>query len=235
MTRTTRRRPGDATLAIGYLRVSTEEQALGPAAQRSAIEPWAKANGVRVVAWFDDLGVGGGAPLEDRPGLVAAIDALADLRAGNLVVAKRDRLARDVMIAAMVERLAQRAGARIVSADGTGNGDSPEAVLMRTIVDAFASYERALIRARTKSALAIKRSRGERTSGIAPFGFRFSRDGKKLVADERERAVVDRVMRMYESGVSLSGIARTLNAERVPSRGVRWYPGSIFVIVRASA
>ncbi len=73
-----------------------------------------------------------------------------------LLVAKRDRLARDVVVAAMVDRLAERHGARVLAADGTGNGDGPEAMLMRGIVDVFAQYERALIRARTKAALAVK-------------------------------------------------------------------------------
>jgi hypothetical protein len=37
----------------------------------------------------------------------------------------------------MVERLAERDGARVHAADGTAEGDGPEAVLMRRIVDAW--------------------------------------------------------------------------------------------------
>lgn len=229
----TRRRPAsDPTLAIAYLRVSTDEQALGPKAQRDSIERWARANGVRVVAWYEDLGVSGGTPIEDRPGLLAAVDALGTHAAGLLVVGKRDRLARDVMIAAMAERLAQRAGARIVSADGAGNGDGPEAALMRSIIDAFGAYERALIRSRTKSALAVKRARGERTSRFAPYGFTFGTDGSSLVAHAAEQTIAARVRTMYDAGTSLSEIARVLTAEGVPSRGARWYPSSIACIVR---
>jgi len=55
---------------------------------------------------------------------------------------------------------------------GVGNGNGPEAQLMRTMIDAFAAYERALIRARTKAALAAKAARGERTSLHAPYGWR---------------------------------------------------------------
>src|SRR5438067_4053500 len=123
---------------VGYLRVSTEEQSLGPAAQREALERWCKANGAELLQVHEDLGLSGGLPLDKRPGLLAALDSLRPLCAGVLLVAKRDRLARDVWVAAGAERLAQKAGARVLTADGTGNGDGPESELMRSIVDAFA-------------------------------------------------------------------------------------------------
>jgi len=69
--------------------------------------------------------------------VLAALAALKEHNASVLLVAKRDRLARDVLVAAMVERLAERTGARVVAADGTAEGDGPEAVLMRRIVDAL--------------------------------------------------------------------------------------------------
>ena len=71
-------------------------------------------------------------------------------------------LARDVVVSGMVERLVERVGGKVLSADGTGNGDGPEHALPRNIVAAFAEYERALIRARTRAALAVKRARSER-------------------------------------------------------------------------
>lgn len=229
-----RPKPADPTVAIAYVRVSTEDQHLGPKAQRDAMERWARSNGVRVAAVFEDLGISGGASIEERPGLLAAIDALSAHGAGVLVVAKRDRLARDVIVCAMVERLAQRAGAAIVSADGTGNGAGPEAALMRAIIDAFAAYERALIRSRTKSALAIKKQRGERISGRAPIGYSFDTAGR-LVALATEQVIIVRVREMYAAGYSLNEIARRLNAMGVPSRGTRWYASSIRSIVRLFA
>jgi DNA invertase Pin-like site-specific DNA recombinase len=56
------------------LRASTDRQDLSPGAQRAAIERWAAGAGVAVVAWHEDLGVSGGTALEDRPGLLAALD-----------------------------------------------------------------------------------------------------------------------------------------------------------------
>src|SRR5260370_30004876 len=63
---------GDQAVAVAYVRVSTEEQNLGPEAQRAAIGAWAERHGVRIAATFEDRLSGGTAP-EDRPGLVAAL------------------------------------------------------------------------------------------------------------------------------------------------------------------
>ena len=210
-------KPSARPAAIGYIRVSTDDQALGPEAQRAALEAWAARNGVDLVAVFEDLGVSGGAPLDKRPGLLAAVDALAEHGAASLVVAKRDRLARDTMAAAMIERLADRAGARIVSADGVGDGDGPESLLMRRIVDAFAEYERALIRGRTRAALAAKKARGE-LAGKVPFGCRVAADGRTLEADAGEAAVVDAVRELRAAGLSIRGIAAELDRRGFRSR-----------------
>jgi DNA invertase Pin-like site-specific DNA recombinase len=161
---------GDPKVAVGYVRVSTDEQSLGPEAQRAAIEKWAQSRGVRVAVVFEDLGVSGGTPAEKRPGLLGALAALRENNAGLLVAAKRDRIARDTVIAAMAEQAAARSGAMLTTADGSSDGAGPEGQLMRGIVDVFAAYERGVIRSRTRAALAVKRGRGERIGGI-PYGF----------------------------------------------------------------
>jgi DNA invertase Pin-like site-specific DNA recombinase len=200
--------------------MSTERQDLSPGAQRAAIEAWAAREGVVVATWHEDLGVSGGAALEDRPGLLAAIEAVRAEGAGLLVVARRDRLARDVLTAALVERLCERVGARVVGADGTGNGEGPEAGLLRTLLDAFAQYERALIRTRTRAALAVKKARGERTGGV-PYGFRA--EGKRLVEDPEEAATVARARELRGQGRSLRQVAAALVAEgRRPRGGGEW-------------
>lgn len=202
--------------AVAYLRVSTDEQHLGPEAQRAAITAWATREGVSVVAWCCDAGVSGAAAIADRPELLAALAALREHGAGVLAVAKRDRLARDVMAAAMIDRMVVDAGARVVSAAGEGtDSDDPSAVLMRRMVDAFAEYERALIAARTRAALAVKRSRGEATSH-APFGFRAV--GGVLVADEAEQAVIAQVRAARARGMTVRAIAAELEAAGIVSR-----------------
>ena len=196
---TRRASPGDPLVAVAYIRVSTEDQKLGPEAQRAAIEAWASKEGVSVAAFHSDLGVSGGNELDDRPALVAAIGELRVLGAGVLVIAKRDRLARDVYVAATIERAVAGCGARVVTADGTASGDTPADAFMRTILDAAAAYERALIRARTKAGLKAKRARGE-AAGTVPFGFRLAPDGVHLLDEPAERAVVKAARELYAQG-----------------------------------
>jgi DNA invertase Pin-like site-specific DNA recombinase len=104
---------------------------------------------------------------------------------------------------------------------------------MRTLVDAFAAYERALIRARTKAALAVKRARRERVSGRAPLGFRF--EGGRLVADQAEGAVLARIREMRARGLSLARVAEILNAEGVRCRGGRWHITTLARALRRAA
>ena len=196
---------GDPKVAIGYVRVSTEEQSLGPDAQRAAIEKWAAARGVRVAAMFEDHGISGGAPAEKRPGLLAALAALREHGAGLLVAAKRDRIARDTMIATMVENAAGRAGASLTTADGSSDGAGPEGQLMRGIVDVFAQYERGVIRSRTRAALAVKRTRGERTGQI-PYGYELATDGVHLTANAAEQSIIGRIRAFRAAGLSLRAI-----------------------------
>lgn len=217
----------DENRVVGYVRVSTDEQSLGPAAQRTALERWCRDRGATLVAVFDDPGVSGAAPLERRTGLLGAVDALGRLNAGVLLVAKRDRLARDVVIAAMIERLAERVGARVASADGTGNGDGPADQLMRHLIDSFAEYERAMIGARTRAAMAVKRTRGERTSRWAPFGFALAADGVHLKPDAKEQQVIALVKRLRARGLSIRAIADRLNVKRCPARGAKWHKTSV--------
>lgn len=210
-----------------YLRVSTDEQALGLAAQRSAIEHWAAAAGVHVAAWCVDEGVSGAAPLERRPGLVRAL-AIAG-RKGVVVVARRDRLARDPLVAMTAER---SVGA-IVSADAA-TPDGPAGALVRGILDNVAAFERELIRARTRAALAAKASRGERTSGHAPLGWRVGADGIRLEPVPAELAALATMRELAVEGHGPCEIAARLDP--AASRTGRWHARTVGrLLVRMAA
>lgn len=223
------KRKPDAKRAVAYLRVSTEDQNLGPEAQRAQVEAWAAREGVTVVAWHLDHGVSGAASLDKRKGLVAALADVRALGAGVLVVAKRDRLARDIVAGAMVERLAADAGARVISCAGEGSAaDDPSSVLLRRIVDAFAEHERLLIAMRTRQALAAKKTRGELT-GKAPYGFRVGEDGRALVQDNEEQRVLSVVRELRAAGLTMRAIVN-----EVDRRGLRSRVGKPFALAQVA-
>jgi DNA invertase Pin-like site-specific DNA recombinase len=218
------------TAAVGYIRVSKDEQTLGVEAQRERLTGWCAERHLTLVAVHMDLGVSGGTALDKRLGLMAAIDALEPGMA--LVAVKRDRLARDTMNAAMIERLAERQGAKVLTCDGAGEGDSPEAQMLRGIIDVFAQYERAVIRARTKNALAVKRGRDERISGRLPYGMCLAADGVHLEENTDEQAVISIARDLHMAGLSSRVIASRLAERGLYSRvGTMFTPSAILAMV----
>ena len=210
--------------AYGYLRVSTDAQAdsgLGLEAQRSAITAAAGRLGLDLGDVFTDAGLSGALELEDRPGLFAAVNALK--RGDVLLVAKRDRLGRDVVAVAMLERLTARKGARIISAAGEGTeGTDAASMLQRRILDAFGEYERLIIGQRTKAALKAKRDRGERAGNI-PFGYSLNADGRTLDANADEQHVIGLLRELKAAGYTLRQIADELNRQGFTTRrGTAW-------------
>lgn len=141
---------------IGYIRVSTDQQDLGPEVQRQGIE---RAAAGRELIIFEDR-IGGGLDVEKREGLA---DALAELRRGDeFIVYKLDRLARDLMLQLIIEKRIKDKGCRLVSCqdEGTEGEDSPQKELIRQILAVFAQFERSLIKQRTREALRIKKQQG---------------------------------------------------------------------------
>jgi len=218
----------DPSKVVGVVRVSKEEQTLSPEAQREALARWCADNGAELVAVHEDIDVSGGAPLDRRPGLLAALADLGKLGAGVLLVAKRDRLARDPMVSAMAEAAASRAGARVVSTAGEGtDADGPADILMRRMVDAFAEYERLIIGARTKAALAVKKAKGQRT-GSVPYGYHLADDGVALEEDELEQRTIALVRGYRAEGLTLRAIGERLTASgTLPRSGKAWHPQTV--------
>jgi DNA invertase Pin-like site-specific DNA recombinase len=205
--------------AVAYLRVSTDEQAdsrAGLHAQLDACRAHAERARWELASHHADEAISGAAPLDRRPAL---LDALAAMEPGDtLLVAKRDRLGRDPIAVAMIEAAVARKGGRVVSAAGEGtDDDGPTSILMRRMVDAFAEYERLVIKARTRAAMASKRRRGERV-GTIPFGSDLAADGRTLLDNDAERRTLAIILELKARGLSLRGIAARLDALSIPTK-----------------
>ena len=220
--------------AIIYTRVSTRQQAesgLGLGAQRDACARWADTNGFELTGLHADSGVSGSASVDKRPGLLAA---LSEIKRGDVfLVAKRDRLGRDPVLVAMIERMVERKGARVISAAGEGTeSNDPSYILMRRMIDAFSEYEKLIIGARTKAALAKKRARGEKTGGSVPYGYRLASDRKSLEAKKAEQEVIDIMLDLRDEGLSFRAIANKLNLDGHRPRGAKWHATSVTRIIK---
>jgi DNA invertase Pin-like site-specific DNA recombinase len=197
-------------------------------AQRRAIAAWAKRQGATVLQWCEDPGISGGADLENRPGMLAALAGVRELKADVLVAAKADRIARDVYVAELVKRELRKAGASLALVEGI-SGDDPFSEMAATVMDAAARLERRMIAARTKAALAVKKANGERISGSMPYGFQLGADGRTLELCPAEQAALARMVELRQQTVNgrrMGGrrIAAILEAEGFQPRGQVWHP-----------
>lgn len=211
---------------VAYIRVSTDKQGksgLGIEAQREAVQRFAEANGYTVEAEYTEVETGKGADaLERRPQLRAALAHAKRLK-GPVVVAKLDRLSRDV---AFISGLMAHRVPFVVAELGP---DVDPFVLH--LYAALAEKERALISQRTKAALQAKKAQG------ALLGNRTNLAEARAASGDALRAKADAfaanikpiVDQIVASGItSTRGIAAALNARGVkPARGDSWSSSSV--------
>src|SRR5258708_28845018 len=151
---------GNGARVVGYVRVSTDEQGqsgLGLEAQREAVKAECDRRGWQLVRIEQD--VSSGAKL-DRPGLAAAVDAVARGEVEGLMVAKLDRLSRSVAhFSTLLERFRSK-GWGLVILDLGIDTTTIMGEAMATMAATFAQVERRRIGERTKEALTVKKRQG---------------------------------------------------------------------------
>jgi DNA invertase Pin-like site-specific DNA recombinase len=207
--------------AIGYLRVSTEEQAasgLGLEAQRARVTAEIERRGWELAEVIVDDGYS--AKSMDRPGIIEAVRMLTSREADALVVAKLDRLSRSLLdFAALMDR-SRREGWAVVALDLGVDTSTPSGEMMAGVMATFAQYERRLIAERTVAALRVLKSRGVRLG--RPVA---------LPAEVRERIAEE-----WARGTTLEVIAAGLTVDGVPTaRGGRWHRATVLKVLRSLA
>lgn len=206
---------------VSYLRVSTDRQGtsgLGIEAQRAAVLAFAQAGGFTVVAEHVEVETGKGADaLDRRPELAAALAAARRLKCA-VVVAKLDRLSRDVAFVAGL--MAQRVPFLVAE---LGEGVDP---FVLHLYAALAEKERALISTRTKAALAVKKAQGVKLGNRTNLeeAAALGRAATAANADHFAANVLPVIAGLQAAGKgSLRAIAEELNARRVETaRGGTW-------------
>lgn len=204
-----------------YKRVSTEEQGrsgLGLEAQDRDIELYLSTYSdvpFEIIGTFTDVLSGAN---DARPELEKAI-ALARSTGAELLVAKLDRLSRDVAFIATLLK-DKRVALRVAS--------MPHADKFQLhIYAALAEQERDFISTRTKAALAAAKSRGVKLGGIRPDTERRNaalRDGARA----RAQRVEPFVRPLREAGKSLREIADAMNAAGLATaRGGKWQASQV--------
>ncbi len=229
--------------AVGYTRCSTNEQAdsgLGLEAQAERIKAYCTMRGSELLDLITDAGVSGGKPLASRDGGQRLLTAIRERKADGVVMLKLDRMFRNAGDCLTTVERWEKAGVALHVVDLGGNAiDTTSAAgrFMLVVLAGAAEMERNLTRERTRSAMAVKRTNGQRI-GTLPYGFDLAPDGTTLVPSESEQAVITEIRGWRGLGWTLERIADALTARGVPTKTGKsgsWTHQAIARIVRRSA
>jgi len=208
------------TTAVAYIRVSTDKQAdhgVSLDAQQAKLEAYAALYDVELVDVIVDAGVS--AKTLDRPGLQRALGMLRKGQANALLVVKLDRLTRKVKdLGALVEEYFSDGAYTLLSVADNIDTRTAAGRLVLNVLGSVAQWEREVIVERTIEAMSHKRSHGERTSLHAPYGFKIDADGKTLVEDEAEQAMLGAIREARARGLSQRAIVAELDRQGFTTR-----------------
>lgn len=212
--------------AVAYYRVSTQRQGrsgLGIEAQRARVAQFAETEGYELIGEHVEVETAKGADALDRRPRLAEALAMARRERCPVVVAKLDRLSRDVAFISglMASRIP------FIVAELGADADP----FMLHLYAALAEKERRLISERTKAALAARKARGAKLGNrTAPAAAAAA--GRNTSLDQARRfaeGVMPVLTAIQRSGItSLRGIARALDARGVrTARGGRWQVSNV--------
>ena len=211
---------------VSYYRVSTERQGqsgLGLEAQKEAVNRWLGTNQHELVSEHVEIESG---RRDDRPELAAAIKD-AKKAGATLVIAKLDRLARDIYT---ISRL-MRSGVKFVAVDNPHANE-----LTVHLLAVMAEHEAKQISERTKAALKAAKARGVKLGASNPLiaakgvpALQKARGGQIQRADKRAAEILPIIDGIRAVGITtLDGIADALNKRGVATaRGGQWYPSTV--------
>lgn len=218
---------------VSYLRVSTDKQGrsgLGLEAQREAVAQFLNGSNWRLAAEVVEVESG---KRNDRPKLAEAL-RLARLHGATLIIAKLDRLARNVAFVSNI----MEAGIEFTACD------FPQANRLTVhLLAAVAEHEAEAISTRTKAALAAAKRRGTVLGGFR--GSKITAEARALGqvaiaarSDARAADVAPAIAELRAQGVtSLGALARGLTARGIPTaRGQAiWTPMQVSRVLARTA
>jgi DNA invertase Pin-like site-specific DNA recombinase len=205
-----RQRQLDAYIRVSRTAGREGDSFIAPAEQRRRIETWASANGVELIAWWEELDQSG-ARL-DRPKFQRVLRRIADGETEGIVVADRSRFARSLVGALLAIEQIQETGGTFAAADGL-DSSTPEGTLAVNVMLSFAQYELERIKASWRAATTRAVADGVHISARPPLGY--VRNGKRspLVVDPQTAPLVEELFRRRVAGESWQALA-DLMAER---------------------
>lgn len=221
--------------AIGYIRVSTDEQAregISLDNQRAKIEAYCMINDLSLVEIIEDAGKSG----KDlkREGIQAVIQKIKRHEIDAVIVYKLDRLSRKVKDTLSIMDLIDKKEIAFHSIMEKIDTKTATGRFFVNIVASMSQWERDTISERTKDALQLKVTRNER-AGQIPYGYRLAPDGNTLIENEKEQEAIRLIKELHGKGYNYLAICRELTRKGYQPLGSHWYAQSIKNILKRAA
>lgn len=216
-------------------RVSTAGQATdgyGLDAQERDCRRWnsSATGGHRIVHVVTDEALTGKSTIDEREGLMEAMEWIREGRADGILAPNLDRLARELTVQEAVLSYVWALGGRAFTADHGEHLEDDETDPMRTAMrqmrGVFAQLDRGLIRKRLREGRETKGELGGYAYGAPRYGQRA--EDKALATDESEARNLALMMQWKLEGLGVRAIARKANEQGIPSkRGGKWHPSTV--------
>jgi site-specific DNA recombinase len=219
--------------AIGYVRVSTDDQAKEGVSldnQKAKIIAYCQLKDLELREVIEDAGIS--AKNLRRPGVQKVLRLARRREIDAIVVYKLDRIFRSTIDALETTKAFDKWGVSFHSIEETLDTRSAMGRFFFTLTAALAEMERRLIGERTKAALAHKRSKSEKTGGDIPFGYNLAQG--ILVKNDEEQGVIRIIRRLHGQRLSLRRICSELEREghKTKRGNGKWHPQSIAHIIK---
>ena len=209
---------------VGYCRVSTDNQTgedkYGIDVQKKDILEYCERNELNLVKWYIEEAVSGSKDTDDRPELKKILNGeIMNPPIKAVVIAKNDRLARDIENYYGFRYLLKRNNIEVISVQEDFGAMGMYAPVYEAISTAFAQLERTFITMRMSGGREVKAARGGYSGGKAPYGYNATRGGKELTVNEEEAKMIRRIFELKEvENKTLLDICNTLKEEGYKTR-----------------
>lgn len=216
---------------FGYLRVSGRNQIGGDGfeRQRTTIEAYCTAKGLKVIRWFQDGAVSGEVDTADRDGFAEMMMLVGPGTTQTVLVERADRLGRTLAVCEIACEEARKSGVQILEAASDTdltNSDDPTRVLIRQVLGSLAEWNKNVMVKRLRAARDRIRVEKGRCEGFLPFGQRGN------PADEEALSFI---FTMKLRDYSLREMACELNRRHIPSpAGGVWHKSSIAAVMKGN-
>jgi site-specific DNA recombinase len=214
--------------AIGYIRVSTSDQAdsgLSLQYQESKIRAYAEAMDITLVDVVADAGYS--AKSMNRPAMQGIITQIKNRSVDAIVILKLDRLTRSVKDLGAIVELIEKNNVALVSVQDSINTSTAAGRLILNVLGSVSQWEREANGERVKAALSVKKGAGERV-GTIPYGFNLAADGVTLIENADEQRALKIIRKLRAEGLSLRKIGAELDKRGIATKkGGNWQAATI--------